>query len=540
MNSAAVANRPLLVAAPLALAAILHISLAAASWHHGPGMNSDSAAGFLIWDAWQSGLPWNHQPTPDPGDITRDSSLFQAWWSPGQYLAVAPLQLLGLNLGQAIAVGSLLWTLGGLAGWHRLFLRFDFSPGVAAWSTALLACNWTLVRNYGDYMGGELALLGAAPWLMLGLWQNAKPASNHLSLMIPPLIWLGAMAKNTFLPVAGGVLLARRWPVIADASFTRRLMELAGIGVALALGHALFWLTFLRHGWHPGSGGLAGPSGDALLNLVRLLSFPLGGLASLQNLLGRIFFHPSDPLAPGWEELWPLLTALGLGLAVLTFWLVRRELRLRPAYGRLLAAVTGGSAAFFALVAITRDAGGLEERFLRPCSFLFAPAALAALVTAGPRLGRCALALLLGLGAAYGAASGPMRALHLWRLDARGVTGVCQSSLGPEGLAELHRLDRTLPSGSLVVVSSPEIAFEVTRSRRWATHLEMTSIEHVAPTPLRGRPAAIVVVAGPGARAHDRHHALLARFADWPADGWQETRIGDWSFYRQGATLPRP
>ncbi len=533
-------NHAMQVVAPLVFAAVLHIALAAASWCHGPGMNSDSATGFLIWDAWRDGLPWNHQPDPDPADITRDCSLFQAWWSPGQYLAVAPLQILGLNLGQAIAVGSLLWTLVGLAGWHRLFLRFDFSPGIAAWSTALLACNWTLGRNYGDYMGGELALLGAAPWLMLALWRAAAPGGGALPLGIPPLLWLGTMAKNTFLPVAGGVLLARRWPMLAGASFARRLSELAGIALALAAGHGLFWLTFLRQGWHPGSGGIGAASHDALLNLARLLSFPLGGLASLQNLLGRVFLHPSAPLASGWSGLWLPLTALGLGLGGLAVWLIRRELRLRPAYGRLLASVTAGSVAFFAVVAITRETGGLEERFLRPCSFLFAPAALAALAATGSRIPRIALALLLGLGAAYGAASGPTRARHLWRLDARGATGVCQSSLGREGLAELRRLDETLPPGSLIVVSSPEIALEITRARRWATHLEMTPIERVAPTPVRGRPAGIVVVAGPGSRAHDRHRALLERFADWPPEGWLETRVGDWSFYRQDATLPTP
>ncbi len=525
---------------PLALAAGLHLCLAVSAWFHGPAMNSDSATGFLIWDAWRDGLPWNHSRFPDPADLTRDLSQFLAWWSPGQYLAVAPLQFLGLNLGQSIATGTLLWSLAGLAGWHRLFRLFGFDPGIAAWSTALVAVNWTLVRNYGDYMGGELCLLSLAPWLILGLWRSSSAPTKPGALLATLLVWLGAMAKNTFLPVAGGVLLARRWPAIASSALPRRALELAAVATVLAAGHALFWWTFLRHGWNPSSGGVGGITPDAALNLVRLLSFPLGGLASAQNLLGRVFFHPSAPLASGWHDLWLFLVPLGLGFFALTLLLIRRELRLRPDYGRLLACATGGSLAFFALFAVTREAGGLEERFLRPCSFLLAPAALAALAGSGSRLIRTALTLLLFLGATYGSASGPVRAYYLWRLDACGGAGVSQHVLGKEALAELRRLDGELPAGSLIVVSSPEMAFEIVRCRRWATHLEMMPVEFTAPARMHGRAPSLVLVVGPGARSSGRDRELLDRLVDYDPAGWRETRMGDCSFFRQDTVPTSP
>lgn len=516
----------------------LHFALAVAAWYHGPGMNSDSATGFLLWDAWRSGFPWNHQPFPDPNDISFDTSLFQAWWSPGQYLAIAPLRLLGLNLGQAIAAGTFAWTMFGLFGWQKLFLRFGFGPAISAWSTALLAVNWTLVRNYGDYMGGELVLLSLTPWLVLGLWaaQTSPPARRFT--FGPALVWLGAMAKNTFLPVAGGVLLARDWPALRAASRPWQIARLAGIVAVLAAGQALYWFTFLRHGWHPGSGGIGHLSQDATINLVRLVSFPLGGLASLQNLLGRLLFHPSAPLAQNWTAVWILLALLAAVLVLLAYRLICRELRFRPDYGRLLGCVTGGSLAFFAIFAVTRAEGGLEERFLRPCSFLFAPAALSALCERGPRFTRAALAMLLSVGAAYGAASGPVRARHLWRLDARDASGISQTSLGRHALDELARLDADLPANSLIVVSSPEMAFAIKSCRVWATHLEMQPVEFVSPRPLRGCVPTLVVVAGPGARAGGRDRALLARFADYAPDDWQETQVGEWSFYRQDVTHP--
>jgi hypothetical protein len=527
-------SRFLSIRAPLLAAGLLHLALAAAAWVTGPGLNSDSATGFLLWDAWRAGFPWNHQVYPDPANLAHNLSLFQAWWSPGQYLAVAPLQWFGLNLGQAISVGSFGWTLFGLAGWWRLFRAYKLDEVIAAWSVLVIACNWTLVRNYGDYMGGDMILLGLAPWLMLGLRVAVK--SRHLLpwAIAPGLVWLGLMAKNTFLPTAGGVLLAAQWPGLIAAKGWRRLLHLGAIISVMLAGYGLYWLTFLRHGWHPGSGGLGGLSTDAGLNLARLAGFPLGGLVSLQNLLGRIFLHPPTPLAAGWAELAAWLVPISLGLAAATVWLIRRELQLRRDYGRLLLFITAGSLAFFAVFAVTRDALGLEERFLRPCSFLFAPAVLYTLRSRVSWLIRAPLGGLLALGLCYGAASGPLRAFHLWRLDARGDRGISQTSLGKAGLAELLHINRTAPAGTLVVVTSPEIALDLTRVRFWATHLEMMPLESVAPYPLRGRVPLLIVVSGPGSRTAGQPPLLLSRFTDYDPAGWRQQRFGDWIFYTQG------
>ncbi len=514
-------------------ALFLHVALALAAWSIGPGMNSDSATGFLLWDNWRAGTPWNHQTAPDPADITRDISFFQAWWSPGQYLAVAPLQLFSLSLGAAIALGSLAWTLVGLVGWWRLFQRFGFAAPVNALAVALLACNWTLIRNYGDYMGGELALLALAPWLILGLWRTAdSPTAVRMSLA-PLLVWVGAIAKNTFLPVAASVLLARRWDTLQRAKWSRRTLELGAIGAAVALGHALYWFTFLRHGWNPGSGGFTGVSTEAVLNLVRLVSFPVGGLVAFQNLAGRVFFHPAAPLAHSWNDLWLLHLGAGLLFGALAVWLVRRELRLRPLYGRLLLGATLCSIGFFALIAVTRESNGLEERFLRPCSFLFAPAAVAAAVDHIRRAGGIALIVLLGVGAAYGATSGVIRARHLAQLDQRSPRGI-STALSAPALVELRRLDTALPAGSLLVVSSPDMALEIRRTRHWATHLDMQTLESVAPSTLRGRVPALVVVAGPQAAHDGRAAGLLARFVDYAPSDWTRYPIGNAVFFRAG------
>lgn len=525
--------------APLVAVVLLHVAMALAAWRYGAGMNSDSATGFQLWDNWRAGHPFNHQLAPDPSDLSRDVSFFQAWWSPGQYLIVAPLQLLGLTLGQSIAVGTLFWTVLGLLGWWRLFARAGFDETTRAWSLLLLGCNWTLLRNYGDYMGGELALLSVTPWLILALWTVAARGPAALLLLAPALVWLGAMAKNTFLPVAAATLLAARWP--APRLPLRRLaLDLIAIGAALALGQGLYWLTFLSHGWHPGTGGLGGLNADAALNFVRLASFPLGGVFSLQNLLGRVFFHPSAPRASGWPDLWPLLAVLAVLLAVLTVLLLRREFARRPDYARLVAAATLASLAFFGLFAATRDVAGLEERFLRPCSFLFVPVVVAALREGGAWLWRAPLFGLALVGATYGAASGPLRARHLAAADNTSTRGIAQATMTRVAYDELRAIDRQLPAGSLIVLSSPDAALERFRSRVWSTHFEMTPADLVAPRDFAGTVPVLLVVASRQRSASPDMERLLRRFTAYPASAWQTHAAGGWVFHLASAPPRTP
>src|SRR5207249_1908073 len=132
-----------------------------------PAMNSDSATGFYVWDCWRAGAPWNHMVVPDAANIARDITLFQAWWTPGQYLVTAPWQLVGMSLGHAIVFGSFIAALSTLAGFLYLYRSFEFCDQTVAWALLAAACNWTLTRPYGDYMGGETALLAVLPWLII-------------------------------------------------------------------------------------------------------------------------------------------------------------------------------------------------------------------------------------------------------------------------------------------------------------------------------------------------------------------------------------
>lgn len=533
-------DRPL----PLFAAIALHVVFTLVTWYVPPAMNSDSATGFYVWDSWRAGAPWNHMVAPDDVNIARDTSFFQAWWSPGQYLVTAPWQLLGLSLGHAIALGGGLATTLALIGFWRLYRTFGFSYSVAGWAVLAVACNWTVTRTYGDYLGGETALLAVLPWLVLALQRVLAPGSNFAWAAVPALVWFGVMAKNSFLPVAAGLIAGFRglhvWgrPWLTAA----KLAELTRWAAWFGLGYLLFWSTYLRLGVAPGL-GFGGPiDTDWWLSALRVLGFPVSSIFSLGNVLGRVFQHPSHPLVASVHALWPLHLLITLGSTVVLVRLLRQEFTQRPAWARLLLGVVVANLAFYGLILLWRSAGGLEERFFKPVGFLLLPSLVASLHHPRPRWAGRMLGLLLVLTSAYGLAAFANRAHHLTRLANEGRRGTTQNVLSREGLRVLHALDSTLPPSSLIVVPSPEMTLEIQRVRRLSTHAAMMDPAQLVAERRSGRVENLIVLVDDRMLARGQARALLDSFADYSPSAWTVHRYGSWMFCHQGpfAAWPAP
>ncbi len=516
-------------------AIILHAVFALVGWFVPPSMNSDSATGFYVWDSWRAGAPWNHMIVPDSADLARDASFFQSWWSPGQYLVVAPWQLLGLSLGHAIVIGGFVATLAALLGFWRLYRTYGFGEAPAGWAVLAVACNWTLARTYGDFMGGETALLAVLPWVILAM-RRAVEAGTLSWLAIPALYWLGAMAKNSYIPIGAGLIAGLRglrlWgrPWLSAPKFT----ELARWAGWFALGHFLFWFTYLRLGTAPGAdfGGRIHP--DWWISAFRVLGFPISAIYSLGNILGRIFLHPSHPLVSDMAALWPLHALVAAAAVGISVWLLRREFSLRPAWARLVLGVTLANLAFFGLVLLWRDPAGLEERFFKPVAFLFLPALVAVAGGGRPRWLGSLLCAALVVSSLYGVASYANRAHYLAGLANPGFRGTTQNVLSADGLRVLHALDAALPPRSLVVVPSPEMALEVRRVRVLPTHAVMMETAQLSALRYHGRTGNLVVLVDDRMITSGKAGDLLSSFSDYPSDSWTVHRYGEWSFYHQG------
>jgi hypothetical protein len=51
-----------------------------------PSIYPDAARGFQVMRSMQTGSGFNILSAPNPDDISKNTSQFLTWWSPGQYL----------------------------------------------------------------------------------------------------------------------------------------------------------------------------------------------------------------------------------------------------------------------------------------------------------------------------------------------------------------------------------------------------------------------------------------------------------------------
>ncbi len=385
-------------------------------------------------------------------------------------------------------------TVGLLAAFFR---SFDFGAATSGWAVLAAACNWTLTRTYGDYVGGEPALLAALPWLALAT-RRALAAGWFSWVALPALYWLGAMAKLSYPPMAAGLIAGfrgrRLWglPLVSSA----KLREVARWIGWLALGQLLLWGTYLRRGANP----LSSPGAEHRVwwnTILEIASFPVSSAFSLGSIAGRIFLHPSHPLAASLHALWPMNAAFAAGGVALVSWLLRREFPVRP---RLCTARAGrprrcAYTAFFLLVATLGSNTGMEERYFKPVGFLLLPG-----IVAGVRSGRSRrIAWIVGgalsFSSLYGVAAVVNRAHYLATLDNVGLRGITQHVISRDALRALHEIDAALPPDSLIVVPSPKIALDVRHARVMSTHAAMTPAAELASNRYRGRAKNLIILA---------------------------------------------
>src|ERR1700712_430839 len=69
-----------------------------------PSLFPDPTNGFMVMRSMEMGGGFNLMITPDQDDVSKNTSEFLTWWSPGQYLVPYVFKLLfGINTGQASA-----------------------------------------------------------------------------------------------------------------------------------------------------------------------------------------------------------------------------------------------------------------------------------------------------------------------------------------------------------------------------------------------------------------------------------------------------
>jgi len=176
---------------------------------------------------------------PDPADLSRDRLVWSNWWPPGLPFLHAPLAALGLPLGAAVRLTSLLLFLAGSAGWLRLSSRVELPQWVAVlYAFSLLAYGLSLGGAATLRTGDQIAY-AAGPWVALLALRRGEAAASAggqflCGLALGATYWLRYSLFVAALPLLLFVA-ARTFSRTADRPRPVRLGRVAVLGLGFAL-----------------------------------------------------------------------------------------------------------------------------------------------------------------------------------------------------------------------------------------------------------------------------------------------------------------
>jgi hypothetical protein len=493
-------------------------------------MYSDSGWGFLVWDAMRRGAPFNHGMAPDPANIAQDVTGFMTWWSPGQYWLPGLLELIGLDLGQAIVATVALASGLGLAGWYRLYSGFGFPRRTAAITVAMIACTRFYGLPFGIYNGGEVLIFAVAPWVIYALWRIGDVHLRHIPVMVLGIAIL-FFAKLTGV-VLGGAVIAGLVLKPGEGWLARATLRRGIVGaLAVTIFSAAFYYCWLLRGPTPATGGL----GINLLGLPAQLAFSINAVwsssLSVGDLASYLLVHPNRPIL-GSLDLFNFVSVPFALAAVALVWS-----RLGSEFGRyrLFFAVTAAAYITVLMLLSVRGAAiGRAERHLRPISLMLLIGMVQVSVGLQNRLARHSLAVAAVVFTLYGLASFASHSIANAKrpLDWRGLRHPIADQAA---LNTLQRIDVTLSDGSrpVVLVPSPEIGLVLRNSRVLAIHADFESSETLGRRVYRGRVGRIYVLVQTKLVVSGKADIILLSFKDYRRDMWKPEAVGSFTLFAQ-------
>ena len=286
-----------------------------------PSVFPDPANGFLVMRSMEMGGGFNLAITPSQDDISKNTSEFLTWWSPGQYLVPYSFKLLfGVNTGQASALTITLCQLLGIAGFYALFKKIGFTPLIAALSVLFIACQQFFVVPYVFYNGGEILSFAFTGWFLYGC-TALKKTGWQLALFILFAGWIGFFCKSSVMWVyAAGLLFIWVKLCSSKTAFGDWIKSAIWIGVPAIISTGSIYLLFLSKGQNPAS--TAAGLKLSLKALCYPLASPLLSGFSIDDISHGLIYHTGKPFFTDREATIVLLVIAGLSL-----WLVLSVIR---------------------------------------------------------------------------------------------------------------------------------------------------------------------------------------------------------------------
>lgn len=418
----------------------------------------DSCWGFQVLRKMQMGGGFNMAVKPDQSDIAKDYTEFLSWWSPGQYLVPYFFQLLfGVNIGQASALTSTVFTLLGIAGFYSFFRKAGFTPVISAVSVLVIACQQAIVVPYIFYNGGEVLIFGFVGWFLYGCAAINKTGWKLLIFLLLAGCF-GFFCKSSFLWMYGAGCIYL-WVKLSSG-----LTDIAGwikkgiwIGIPAILSLAMIYVFYLSKGQNPASEGLG-------IKLTwETFSFPLASpvLAgfSVDDIVNGLIYHDDAIII---NRFWSIIT-LQLS-AIVSILLVINIARRIPDknYTLMVIVFYSVSVVFFSYNFLRQANISYEARHLRLIGLLIIPGVVY-LASKSNLTMRVAFGFIC-LATAFLSFTYFVLGFQQNKITARGSSGLAQIFIDQASLNYITDLDRKM-NNAIFVFISPDLGLEINHNR---------------------------------------------------------------------------
>jgi hypothetical protein len=422
-----------------------------------PSVFPDPANGFNVMRSMEMGGGFNRLISPDQEDISKNTTQFLTWWSPGQYLVPYAFKtLFGLNTGQASAIAITLCQLLGLAGFFIFFKKIGFTPLISALSLLFIACQQFFVVPYVFYNGGETLLFAFLGWFLYGCLV-IKASDWKLVVFVIFSGWIGFFCKSSCIWMyAAGLLFL--WLRLSSQKGSNLFKNGIWIALPAIVSVAMIWLFFLSKGQNPASA-------SAGLKLTwKTFGFPLASPLlsgfSIDDLAHGLIYHTGIPLFS-----YVLSIIILIVLAILSVWLVCLILKRVPdANYRLLIKVFYIVAIlFFGYAYLRQMTISYEARHFRIIGVIIIPGVIYLVSKLKPAYQIVLTILWVGIAVTS--------IMYLTKgysfnknISAHGVTGIAQQAIDQKSLNQIIALDEQNTDATFVFVNE-SLGLEVVHNR---------------------------------------------------------------------------
>ncbi len=333
-----------------------------------PAVFPDPANGFQVMRSMELGGGFNRLVSPDANDLSKNTSVFLSWWTPGQYMVPYGFKLaFGINTGPATALTITLFQLLGLWGFYLLFKKIGFTPIVAALSLLFIACQQFFVVPFVFYNGGELLLFGFLGWFLL-CCVSLKSAGPVAAIFVLLAGFAGFFCKSSvmWIYVAGMIFLWIR--LSYQKTIIQWLKNGFWIGFPAIAAIAFIWYFYISKGQNPTS------DAAGLKLSLKAFCFPLASPLlsgfSIDDLAHGLIFHTGNLTFSD-----TVSSVIIIVLAILSIWLLLLLLKHVPDPNyRLIIKVFYISAVLFFTAAYLRQLTiTYEARHFRIIGLLIVP-----------------------------------------------------------------------------------------------------------------------------------------------------------------------